>query len=153
MDFVPLVLVELRKDLLNGEHIKITTPAGRPSIAGWGGGILKPGRIPNQCTRGWRVEWRPRGRREGSVARFSSSEQALGFVLSLIRQCDTKGSSVDISDVAEMLDHERPVKKTTSDRDPRSTEKWLYRLYKKKGLRSWDDVIQLARSPQKKSPS
>jgi hypothetical protein len=66
LDFVPVVLFELRKKLLNGEHIKITTPAGRPSIAAWGGGILKPGRVPNQCTRGWRVEWRPRGRPRGS---------------------------------------------------------------------------------------
>jgi hypothetical protein len=66
MDFVPRVLIELRKDLLNGEHIKITTPAGPPSIAVWGGGILKHGPIPNQCTRGYRVEWRPRGRPHGS---------------------------------------------------------------------------------------
>lgn len=89
-DFMPVVLVEVRKGLLNGEHIRITTPAGRPSIGVWGGGIRKPGRVPNQCTRGWRVEWRPRGRPKGS-GRFANAEDFRRTVISDLRTLRKQG--------------------------------------------------------------
>ena len=78
MDLVRLALVRLRKDLLNGEHIKITTPAGRPSIDAWYD-VLTPGSRLNQCWRGYRLEWRPRGRALGSDSHptLAEMEQAL----------------------------------------------------------------------------
>jgi hypothetical protein len=107
-----------------------------------------------QYRRVWRVEFgRRRGPRKGPTRGFESHEQAFEFVLSLICQQATKGRSLGIDEIAEMADHEKPAKTTKSDRDPRSTVKWLQRIYKKMKLRSWNDVIELALSCQKKSPS
>jgi hypothetical protein len=107
-----------------------------------------------QYRRVWRVEFgRRRGPRKGPTRGFESHEQAFEFVLSLICQQATKGRSLGIDEIAEMADHEKPAKTTKSDRDPRSTAKWLQRIYKKMKLRSWNDVIELALSRQKKSPA
>jgi hypothetical protein len=79
IDLVRLALVQLRKDLLNGDQIEITTPARPPSIDAWDG-VLKPGPL-RQCYRGYRLEWRPAGpgRPEGSDTSptLTEMEQAL----------------------------------------------------------------------------
>jgi hypothetical protein len=87
------------------------------------------------------------------MERFSSHEQALDYVLNLICQCDAKGLPVGVGHIAKMLDGDRPIKRIKDDRDPRSTVRWLNRLRKNMKLGSWADVIQWARSRQKKSPS
>ena len=118
----------------------------------------KPSEVWSKYTLNERAVWRvvfgqKRGRREGTKERFENGRQALDFVLSLIRQRDSKGRTVGIAEIAEMLDREKPVKRTKSDRDPRSKVRSLQRLYKEMKLQSWDEVIQLARTHQKKLPS
>jgi hypothetical protein len=107
-----------------------------------------------EALRDWIARHPPRspgGRRKGSVGRFSSLEEAFDYVLALIFQREAKGLRVGEQDIADWLDQERPIWRTKGDdRDPRSTVRWLQRLRKANGLASWNEVIQVARTSQKK---
>ena len=49
---LPMVVAQLKKELLNGDTIRITTPNGLPAIAVWGG--LMKRFEPDHCFRGYR---------------------------------------------------------------------------------------------------
>jgi hypothetical protein len=77
-----MVVRQLRKDLLNGDTIHITTPKGPPSFGSWYG-LLKRF-SPGLCMRGYRLEWRDRGRPEGS-GRFANAEDFRRTVITDLR--------------------------------------------------------------------
>lgn len=85
---LPLAVARLRKGLLNGDTIHITTPKGPPSIHTWFG-LLKRF-SPGQCIRGYRVEWRPRGRPESS-GRFANAEDFRMAVIKDLRTLRAQG--------------------------------------------------------------
>jgi hypothetical protein len=95
-----------------------------------------------------------RGRRKGSVTGFSSREEFFDFIVDVIREREAKGLSVMQKNIAAKLDQSIPTPSSnTSDRDLESTCRRLRRLIKKNGMASWDEMLQFARTSQKKMHS
>jgi hypothetical protein len=89
MMLLPLVITQVRRGLLNGETITITTPAGRPAIDSWYG-LLKRDRQGTHCHRGYGLEWRPRGRPLNS-GRFANADDFRMTVIQDLRILRAQG--------------------------------------------------------------
>jgi hypothetical protein len=89
--------VQLREDLLNGDQINITTPAGPPSIQPWYGILKGPHR--SQCSRGYHLEWRPAGLGRPQGTDTSPTLTEMEKVLQELKPLSISGAKFSAEDV------------------------------------------------------